>query len=230
MKLLSIIIPAYNSERNIEKMIHAIEKVDIPMIKKEIIIVNDCSTDKTKLKIKNLSLKIKDLRTINHTKNTGKGGAVITGLKSAKGDIFFLLDDDLEYDPRDIPKVINPILKESADIVYGIRILHSKKYSGYYNSGRILLNKILSLLLKIRLSDPITGSKAFTRNVLKAISPLKSKGFEIESEITAKAIKHGFIPLEVTVSYKPRNAEEGKNIRWHHALPLIWAAFRYKYL
>src|SRR6185503_18504966 len=110
------------------------------------------------------------------------------------------------------------LLKKS-EIVFGSRMLNKKEYESMYNFGRIFLNKIISILLRVNITDPITGSKAFTKDVLEKISPLKSDGFDIETEIVAKSIRKGFIPFEVPISYKPRTKGEGKNIRWHHSLP-----------
>lgn len=222
MKLLSIIIPAYNSERNIENLINDVKNMHIPMIKKEIIVVNDCSTDNTKKILQS----IKDIIVLNHKKNTGKGGALKTGISIAHGDIIFIQDDDFEYNPYDIQKIILPIFNGESEIIFGSRAL-SKKNTGYFTFERIFINKLLSLLIGFKLTDPITGSKAFSKKALSIISPLQSNGFEVETEIVAKAIKKGLKPKEVSISYNPRSISEGKNIRWYHAFPIIFGLIKF---
>lgn len=225
MRSISIIIPTYNSEKNIQKLIDILKTVPL-RLKKEIIVVNDCSFDKTGEILK----KIKGIKVITNRVNLGKGGALKAGLLQAKGELLFTQDDDLEYDPHDIPKVIKPILEGKTEIVFGSREQEYKKYKGFYNLGRIFLNKFISFLLGFEITDTITGSKAFTRNVLNAISPIISKGFDVETEIAAKAVKHGFIPVEVPISYRPRSEEEGKNIRWFHSLPIIFTTIKFRFL
>lgn len=226
MKLLSIIIPTYNSERNIENLVNAIKNVHIPMIKKEIIVVNDCSIDNTGLKLIDLKSKNKNIKIFEHKKNLGKGAAVRTGISHAKGDILYIQDDDLEYDPNDIPKIILPILKGKAEVVFGSRALN-KKNKDYFTFGRVFLNTILSFITGFKLTDPITGSKAFSKSALLMISPLQSDGFEIETEIVAKLIRKKIFPLEIPISYSPRTELEGKNIRWYHAFPIIFGLIKF---
>lgn len=222
MKLISIIIPAYNSEKNIKKLINEIISINIENINKEIIVVNDCSKDNTK----NILRSIKGITLCNHKYNTGKGGAIKTGISRAKGDIILIQDDDLEYSPFDIKKIILPIVNGKYDVVFGSRALN-KKNKAYFIFSRIFLNKLLSLIIGNKITDPITGSKAFSRKTLKIISPLKSNGFEIETEIAAKVVKNNLCLLEVPISYNPRTRGEGKNIRWHHAFPIIFSAIKF---
>lgn len=222
---LSIIVPAYNSEKTVAKVIGRLKNVEIKGIKKEIIVVNDASTDKTYQVLK----PIKGITLINHKKNTGKGGAVRDGLKNASGDILFIQDDDLEYDPQDIPKVIKPILERKAEIVFGSRNLGGRSsYSSLtYYLGGLFVEFLTNIILGTRLSDSLTGSKAFTRDVYKKISPINSRGFEIESEITAKAIKAGFDVFEIPISYKARTHDQGKNVHWHHAFVILKGLWKY---
>ncbi|HXS15531.1 MAG TPA: glycosyltransferase family 2 protein [Candidatus Saccharimonadales bacterium] len=225
MTYLSIIIPSYNSNDRVVKLIGLIKKLKIPGINKEIIVVDDASRNHTFSQLK----KLKGIILIRHSKNTGKGGAIQTGLKRAKGDILFLQDDDMEYDPFDIPKVIKPILKGKTEIVFGSRRLNKKNsYSSFiYYAGGVFVDFIISLILQTGTTDAITGSKAFTRNVYDSIKPIESAGFEIESEIVAKAVKAGFMPAEVPISYNPRSHQEGKNIRWHHVYPIFKTLLKY---
>lgn len=218
-KTISIVIPTYNSAKRVEKLIKLIKQVKMPDFYKEIIVVNDCSPDATWQKLK----PIKGIIKINHLKNTGKGGAVRSGLLRATGDILFIQDDDLEYDPAEIPSLIDPIIKNRAQVVFGSRHLNKKnKYSSLlYYWGGFFVNQTISLLLGTRLTDPITGSKAFTKEVYELISPIESNGFEIEAEITAKVVKRGIKLLEIPINYFPRTRQQGKNIRWHHAFPIL---------
>ncbi len=225
MQTISIIIPAYNSETRIPKLIQQVQDVQLPNLKKEIIVVDDYSTDNTY----NALQKIKGITLLHHNKNTGKGGAVRTGLAAATGTILFLQDDDLEYNPQDIPVIIQPILDKKAEIVFGSRRLNNKNAysSSLYYIGGVFVDQIISFILQSNTTDAITGSKAFTRNVYNTLLPIKSNGFEIEAEIAAKAVKKGFKPIEVPISYNPRTVAEGKNIRWHHAYPIIMTLLRY---
>lgn len=224
---VSIIIPAYNSADKIHKLIKRINEANFDKLQTEIIVVDDASKDNTHAEL----AKIKGIKTVRHKKNTGKGGAVRTGLKIATGDIFFIQDDDLEYDPLEIPKIIKPILLKKTEVVYGSRRLNKKnKYSSrLYYWGGILVDTVIRLVLRSSTTDAITGSKAFTRKVYNKIKPIETNGFEIEAEITAKIIKAGFIPHEIPIQYSPRSHTEGKNIRWHHAFPIFKTLIKYYY-
>ncbi|MDO8658521.1 MAG: glycosyltransferase family 2 protein [Candidatus Levybacteria bacterium] len=224
---LSIIVPTFNSEKRIEKLIERIIKVKLGNIEKEIIVIDDSSKDQTLQKLK----KIKNIILISHKKNTGKGGAIGSGLKKATGDILFIQDDDFEYDPDEIPQIIKPILREKAELVFGSRRLNKKnKYSSLtYYWGGVFLDNIFSLILRTRISDSLTGSKAFTRKFYNILKPIETKGFEIEAEITAKAVRNGIIPFEIPITYSPRTHKQGKNIRWHHAFPVIKALIKFSY-
>lgn len=222
---LSIIIPSYNSSQNIEKLISKIKNVDFGSIRTEIIVVNDASKDNTAEILK----KITGIKAINHKTNTGKGGAVATGLKNATGDLLFIQDDDLEYFPEDIPKIIKPILDKKANASYGSRRLNkNNSYSSpFYYWGGVAIDSLISFILKYPLTDAITGSKAFTKEVYEAIKPIETKGFEVEAEITAKIIRKGFKIHEIPIIYNPRTHKEGKNIRWHDGIPMLKTLIRY---
>ncbi len=224
---ISIIIPTYNSGGRVVELITQLKRVKFEKLQTEIIVVDDASNDNTQKLLK----KITGIVLIRHKTNTGKGGAVRTGLAQASGDIFFIQDDDLEYTPAEIPKLIRPIILSKADVVYGSRRLNKKNtYSSpLYYFGGVLVDSIISFLLQVKLTDAITGSKAFTKQVYERISPLETNGFDIEGELTAKIIKAGFKPVEIPISYTPRSTKEGKNIRWHHAISLITAVLRYAY-
>lgn len=225
MKLLSIIIPIYNAAPRIEKLVKMVKKVKIPQLRKEIILVDDCSPDGTWQIVK----KIKGVEKIHHTKNTGKGGSVRSGLAKAKGDILFIQDDDLEYNPVDIPKIIKPILANQAKVVFGSRRLKkSNTYSSFlYYIGGVFVDFVINFILQSHTTDAITGSKAFTRAVYNKIKPIETNGFEIESEIAAKIVREGISIKEVPISYNPRTHKEGKNIRWHHVFPIFKTLLKY---
>lgn len=223
--LLSIIIPAYNSNKRVETVIAKLKKVKIKGVRLEIIVVDDASKDDTYKRLK----KIRGILLIHHQFNTGKGGAVKTGLQKAKGDILFIQDDDMEYNPSDIPKIVAPIIRKQANVVFGSRRMKkSNSYSSFlYYVGGVFVDWIINFILQSKTTDAITGSKAFTREVYNKIKPIQTKGFEIEAEIAAKVIKnHGKIK-EVAISYNPRTHKEGKNIRWHHAFPIFKTLIKY---
>jgi len=222
---LSIIIPAYNSEQKISKTINKLKKNSLSGITKEIVVVDDCSKDNTYRILK----KITGIILIHHKINTGKGGAVRSGLNKATGDILCIQDDDLEYDPLEIPRLLKPILEGKTKVVFGSRRLDkSNQYSSFlYYFGGVMIDSFISLVLRTKLTDAITGAKVFTREVYNKIKPIETNGFDIEAEIAVKTVKAGFKPLEIPISYNPRTHKEGKNIRWHHALPILKALFKY---
>lgn len=225
---VSIIIPVYNDKDYLLETIKRVEAALIPGFAKEIIIVDDCSTDGGQEILKNLPKKYK---IIFHKKNQGVGGALRSGLKIATGDYIVRQDDDLEYDPKEISYLLHPLLTNQADIVYGSRTLNrNNKYSKktYYLGGRFI-SLVFNLLYLNTISDFITASKAFKTKVIKDLC-LESNGFEIESEISAKAIKKGFRIVSLPISYRPRTFEQGKKIRWHHALTIIITLLKYRFM
>lgn len=225
MNTISIIIPTYNSHGKVISVIDQLKKINFRGVRKEIIVVDDASPDSTFKELR----KIKGITIFHHKKNIGKGGAVKTGLSHAKGNILFIQDDDLEYSPADIPQIIEPILQNKAKVVFGSRRLNKKNLysSPFFYYGGVLIDHIISFILHSNTTDAITGSKAFTKEVYQSLLPIESYGFEIEAEITAKVIKNGFGLIEVPISYNPRSIEEGKNIRWHHAYPIIKTLIKY---
>lgn len=221
---ISIIIPVYNEKNTISQLI---DKVKAVALNKEIIIVNDGSTDGSKEildKIKDENIKI-----IHHSQNLGKGAAIHTALKYVTGDIVIIQDADLEYDPNDYHKLIAPILSGEAEIVYGSRILGKakKSYLRYYLGGRFL-TVLTNLLYGTRLTDAHTGYKVFKRDVLKNIK-LTCCGFEFCSEVTAKLAKRGYKIKEVPISYIPRTFQQGKKLTWKGGVRSIWTLLRLKF-
>ncbi len=227
MKILSIIVPAYNEEKTVGELAIKLKSLRLPKMRKEIIFVDDGSKDETA----KILTKTAGIILVKHRRNKGKGAAVVTGLRKARGDIVLIQDADLEYDPKDIPRIIKPIVDGKTEIVYGSRNLGKRTSYSYfhYYVGGLMIEKICNWMLKTQITDSITGTKAFTKNVYRKIRPIKSRGFEIEAEITAKIVKAGFEIKEVPISYKARSHREGKKIRWHDALRLLKATWDYSH-
>lgn len=226
---LSVIIPAYNEVKTIDKIIKRVKGVKLKNIKKEIIIIDDFSTDGTREKLKKIKDKnIKNIRVFFHKKNFGKGMAVRTGLKHSRGDIIIIQDADLEYYPEEYPKLIKPILEKKTKVVYGSRFLKKPKprYRIYY-FGNILLSMFTNILYGSNISDMETCYKVFTKDVIKSIK-LRAKRFDFEPEITSKILKRDYKIIEVPISYKSRSVEEGKKIGWKDGLKAFLVLLKYR--
>ena len=223
---LSIVIPCYNEEKTISVIIEHILK--FTYINKEIIIVDDCSTDNTK-KILQEELKSKVDKIIYHTKNQGKGAALRTGIAVATGEIILIQDADLEYDPKDYTKLIEPILSGRADIVYGSRFIGSGPHRAVYFWHR-LANSFLTLLSNIctglNLTDIETCYKVFKSEIIKEIK-IEENGFGFEPEITAKIAKKNYRIYEIGISYYGRTYSEGKKISWIDGIKAIYFILKY---
>jgi len=227
--VLSIIIPVYNEKNTIPEILKRIEQVSLNefSFKKEIIVIDDGSTDSTKDILKGLEDKYK---IIYHPKNKGKGAAIRTGLQYASGDYVIIQDADLEYDPQDYKQIIECALKNNAQVVYGSRRLNPKnkpRYVSYYLGG-IFLNWATGMISGTKISDESTCYKLFKTELIKSI-PLKCDRFEFCPEITAKIIKRKIKIFEVPISYHPRSREEGKKIKWRDGLKTLWALIKYKF-
>lgn len=222
MKKLSIVIPCYNEK---DSILEILEKVkNAPIEEKEIIVVDDKSTDGTTEMLKEKVEPIVD-KVIYHEENTGKGGALRTGFQAATGDVVIIQDADMEYDPNEYPVVVNPIFNGEAQVVYGSRFMNQKA-KGYIMNR--LANKGLTFLSNLRthqkLTDMETCYKAFKREVIQSIE-IEEQRFGFEPEITAKISKMGIDIQEVPISYYPRSNEEGKKIGFSdgvRALHCIW--------
>ena len=224
---VSIIVPLYNDKKYILETLKRIEKAKIPGFKKEIIVVDEYSTDGGRELIKKYRNKYK---VVLHRKNTGVGGALRSGVKVATGEYIVRQDDDLEYDPNDIFYLLHPLITNQADIVYGSRTLNKNNdyiNKSYYWGGRIL-NSIFNIVYFNTISDFITGSKVFKKKVFNKLH-LETNGFEIESEISAKAVKQRYRIVSLPIAYRARSFEEGKNIRWHHSLNIILTLLKYRF-
>lgn len=228
MMKLSVIIPAYNEIDTIEKILQKVKEVKIP---KEIIVVDDGSTDGTKEYLENL--KDNEIKFISYGKNVGKSYAVRTGIKNAIGDIIIIQDADLEYDPQDYYKLIKPIQEGNYKVVYGTRFPKGSTqrpglFYPYFFANRIL-TLMSNILYNAKITDEPTCYKVFDTKVLQSLN-LKSKRFEFCPEVTAKVRKKGYKIYEVPIKYYPRTIEEGKKINWKDGVEAIWTLIKYRFV
>ncbi|HKX83451.1 MAG TPA: glycosyltransferase family 2 protein [Pyrinomonadaceae bacterium] len=225
-KLLSVIIPAYNEESTIAEVIERVASVDLP-IEKEIIVIDDGSTDNTADVLRKGSSHL--LHTHLSLTNSGKGSAVWIGIGLAKGDVIIIQDADLELDPNEYGHLLAPILKGDAKVVYGSRFLDGNSAIPYSRRfANKLLTNVTNILYGTKLTDMETAYKVFTRDVADTLN-LTSTGFEIEPELTAKMTRNGFKISEVAISYRPRSVNEGKKIRWYDGLKAISTLVRCRF-
>jgi glycosyltransferase involved in cell wall biosynthesis len=223
---LSIVIPVFNEEKTVEEIIRRAQDVDVGL-EKEIIIVDDYSTDSTRQILKGLNHP--QIKIFYHDKNQGKGAALQTGFSQASGNIVLVQDADLEYDPRDYPKLLEPILDGRADVVYGSRFLggpHRILFFWHY-VGNKMLTTLSNMLSNLNLSDMETCFKVFRKEILDQIN-LKSKRFGFEPEITLKLSKLKCRIYEVPISYSGRDYSEGKKIGWKDGMAAIIHILRFK--
>lgn len=225
---LSIIIPAYNEEKNIEKVIDSVKNVSIGM-EKEIIIVEDFSSDKTGSIIKQRFSLHKEIKIVYHPENRGKGAAIRSGLKHASGDIVLIQDADLEYSIDDYPALIRPIIENEADVVYGSRFLGQISGMRFANwLANKILAKTANLLYGLNITDEATAYKVFRTHIIQEL-PLKCERFEFCPEVTAKIAKRGYKIHEVPVKYRGRRTLEGKKITAKDGFEAIWTLIKYRF-
>ncbi len=229
MKKVSILIPVYNEKQSLEKLLEKVEEAPFAGLEKEIILVDDCSTDGTKDILKNLESKYKVLY---HDVNQGKGAALRTGFSAVTGDIAVIQDADLEYDPKDYDGVLKLILDDEADIAYGSRFLDLTQSKTVVKIN-FLANKMLTLMTNIlfgaKLTDMETCYKAFKTEFLKGIT-IKSDRFDFEPEITAKMLKKKARLKEAPISYKGRTFEEGKKVTMADGIHAVIALIKYRFI
>jgi glycosyltransferase involved in cell wall biosynthesis len=237
---LSILIPAYNERQTIQGILARVRAVDLVVeaqdgsldcsrpadakglvrLEKEIIVVDDGSTDGTR-DILQQEAGQEDVRVFFHETNQGKGAAVRTAIQQATGDILLIQDADLEYDPRDYPALLQPIIEGRADVVYGSRFLGGPRKAMLFWHAAILYDAILS--------DMETCYKVFRSDVIKDI-PLHARRFEFEPEVTAKVLKRGHRIYEVPITYTGREYEEGKKITWRDGFSALWTLIKYRFV
>ena len=227
MKKITILIPIFNEINTLEKILQKIEDAPLCRLEKEIILIDDFSTDGSREIVEKLGEKYK---TFFHEKNLGKGAALRTGFEQATGDILVIQDADLEYEPNDYEPLIKLILDDKADVVYGSR-LSGGKPSRSFMFTHLLGNKFLTLLTNVlyntTLTDMETCYKAFKTSFIKDIK-IKSDRFDFEPEITAKVLKKGARLYELPISYYGREYHEGKKITWKDGLQAIWTLIKYR--
>lgn len=236
---LSIIIPVYNEEKTILKILTKVKEADTLGFKKEIIIVDDGSIDGTKAQISKLKLRSNNviIKTIEHRQNQGKGAAVQSGIKRATGDILLIQDADLEYNPEDYPRLLKLIIEGKTKVVYGSRLM-KMKFSLFGENptplplhylGNRFLSWLTSFLYGVKITDMETGYKVMRKEVYERLH-LTAKRFELEPEITAKILKMGYKILEVPITTKPRTYQEGKKITWKDGFSAILTLSRLRFL
>jgi len=231
MTKLTIIIPCYNEIKTIEAIIKKI--IDLKNIKKQIIVIDDNSSDGSKEIIKKLK-KEKKIEAIFHKINQGKGACIISAQKFIKGDLIIIQDADLEYEPNDIPKLIMPIVKKNFLVVYGSRVLGKKYFENLQNFshwirilGNLFLTYFSNLLNNQKLTDAHTCYKVFDAKIFKSIK-LKEKNFNFCPEITTKISNMKIKIMELPINYKGRNYEEGKKIKFNDAIKALICIIKYK--
>jgi len=224
---LSIIIPVFNEKNTIEQILQRVIDAPVFNFEKEIIVVNDGSTDGTSKILKELKNKF-DFILLEHSKNQGKGIAVQTALKKVSGDFILIQDADLEYSPQDYPRLLKTVNKDNL-IVYGSRNINPENQGySHYVLGAKFLTFLLNKLFKTKLTDAYTCYKLIPASVIKNIK-IKSSGFEFEAEITTKILKKGIPIKEVPIHYFPRKFKQGKKIRFKDGIIGIWTMIKYKF-
>jgi glycosyltransferase involved in cell wall biosynthesis len=223
---VSVIIPVYNERDTIFEVVQRVQKQPVD---KEIIIVDDCSTDGTTQMLKQTDWP-ENIRVFFHQKNKGKGAALRTGIPHATKAITIIQDADLEYNPDDFGVVLKPILDDVADVVYGSRFLGiHRSFMLHHYVGNKLLTLMTNVLYNNMLTDMETGYKAFRTEIIQGIK-IKSNRFDFEPEITAKVLKNGYRIYEVPIYYAGRDYAEGKKITWRDGFSAMWALVRFRFI
>ena len=222
---LSVVIPVYNEAATIEELISRVQAVDIP---KEIIVVDDGSTDGTRDVLARLDGH-DNVRVLLQARNRGKGAALKLGFENSTGDFVLVQDADLEYDPAEYPVLLKPLIEGKADVVYGSRFLTTKEHRVlffWHSVGNRLLTLISNMFTNLNLSDMETGFKVFRRDVIQSIK-LEQDRFGFEPEVTVKIARMKLRIYEVGISYYGRTYEEGKKIGWRDGVKALWCIVKY---
>lgn len=217
---LSVLIPVFNEEEGVAEVIRQVEAIPV---EKEIIVVDDCSVDRTPEILAEVQREIPDLRVIRHPANRGKGAGIRTAMEAATGDCMIIQDADLEYDPAEIPTLLQPVLEGRAKVVYGVRSFAGQKL--HIRMGNRLLTWLTNQIYGIHIHDMETCYKLMRAEVARGLN-LECNRFDLEPEITAKIARRGYTIHEVPISYKPR--EEKKLSPWRDGLPALKALWRYR--
>lgn len=225
-KTLTVLIPVYNERNTVAEVIRRVRAVQIPL-ELDVIVVDDGSSDGTDKVLG--ALEDSTVRVMKHEKNQGKGAALRTGLGAATGDLVLVQDADLEYDPDDWPRLLDPVLKGKASVVYGSRFTGERKNMlPTHWVGNRLLSLVTNILYKSTLSDMETCYKLFDRRVIADFT-IVSNRFDFEPEITAKVLRRGFRIYEVPISYAGREVDEGKKISWRDGFGALKALIKFRF-
>jgi len=231
-KKISILIPVYNEIHTLEMLLHRVRLVDFCGLATEIVLVDDGSEDGTRELLQEIEEKHPEYRIVYHPQNMGKGAALRTAIDVASGDILAIQDADLEYDPKDYPKLIRLILTNQADVVYGSRLTQDanhKNFSGLHFLGNCLLSFITRLLFQTSITDMETCYKVFRADVIKHIR-IRSNRFDFEPEITAKVLRRKVRLKELPISYQGRHAMQGKKITWVDGFWALKALIQFRFM
>jgi glycosyltransferase involved in cell wall biosynthesis len=223
---LSVVIPVFNEKKTIARVLDRVKSVGLPV---EIIVVDDGSTDGTRELLEDLRPKMDQLILLE--RNQGKGAALKAGFAAATGDPLVIQDADLEYDPQDYHELLKPILMADADLVLGSRLNGAKPQRAYYfwhYVGNQFITFVARVLYNTTLSDIYTCYKMIRREHVKNLI-IKSDGFEFDAELLAKLLKKNLVVYEVPIAYYGRSYAEGKKIKWHHAIQVIWQLLKYRF-
>jgi glycosyltransferase involved in cell wall biosynthesis len=226
---ISIIVPCFNEERTLEKIIKKV--LLFKSFDKEIIIIDDHSSDGSQKIISHFCSEHEEIKSKRHDKNLGKGAAIKTGIKISSGDIILIQDSDLEYNPNEYDKLLKPFVESDADVVYGSRFLggeYVRLHFFWHRVANYLLTTMCNIFTNLNMTDMETGYKLFKSEAIKSID-LKENSFGIEPEITVKLAKNNFIFYEVPISYMGRSYEEGKKITLKDAFIAIYCIVRYRF-
>jgi glycosyltransferase involved in cell wall biosynthesis len=223
---LSVIVPVFDERNTVVEIVRRMRAVELP-VELEIVIVDDGSTDGTRDVLRQLA--DSTVHVVMHERNQGKGAAIRTGLASVTGDLVLVQDADLEYDPQDWPKLLNPILRGKARVVYGSRFTGERRNMLFLHwVGNRFLSLITNVLYNTTLSDMETCYKLFDRSVLDGIT-IRASRFEFEPEITAKILRRKIRIYEVPISYTGREFDEGKKITWRDGFVALWTLVKYRF-
>ena len=221
---LTVVIPVYNEKNSLLEIIRRVQAVPI---EKEIILVDDFSTDGTRDVLRDLERR--EFKVLYHEKNQGKGAALRTGFQRATGEFVIVQDADLEYDPNDYSKLLQPILDGRADVVYGSRFSGQRKnMTSLHTLGNLFLTGVTNLFYRTSITDMETCYKLFRRETIQGIR-IEGNRFNFEPEVTAKLLKRGLRIVEVPISYSGRTASEGKKITWRDGFSAVWTLIKYRF-
>jgi glycosyltransferase involved in cell wall biosynthesis len=228
-RLVSIIIPAYQEAASIEHVLRRVAALDLRM---EVIVVDDGSTDDTVPIVQSLNGALPAVRLVRHERNRGKGAAVRTGIAASQGDVVVIQDADLEYDPRDLPRLLQPLFEGVADAVFGTRLRGGEPQRAHlfwHHAGNRFLSLLTNVLFNTTISDMEVGYKAFRGDLIRSLD-LVSDDFRFEPEVTAKLLRRKDIRLyEIPISYYGRTYAEGKKITWRDGFKAVGALVRFRF-